>query len=160
MARRRLGDAAQSPIAAFLDRPSEKISGATRARKLSDLEANLRIAEDRALTGDWSGATGPTFVGLYALCHRVVYDVLPLELESVAEFRAASKLALTCLHAHFDDDVDALARFVKWAWDRERSRSAWAREKGFDKKRLGWRLVFSASMVTDYRAASGRVRTG
>ena len=131
----------------------QKMSGETKSTALSDIEANTKIAEARSLSGDWDGARGRVFVGLYAVCHRVVYGVAPLELEQKPEFQAASRAALSCLHGHFDDDSDALATFVRWAWKREEGRAKYAREQRWDgRKRLGWRLLFSAHTVTDYLA--------
>lgn len=163
MARRRRGElsprgdtAVSGPLAAFMSPGSQRMGGERRGRPLSDLELNLRVAETRALSGEWEGATGPVFVGLYALCHRLAYAVLPLELEERREFSLASRAALSTLHAHFDDDCDAFVGYVRWAWLREQGRVAWAKSQSIERNRLGWRLVFSARMVTDYRATRSR----
>ena len=134
---------------------SSKISGGERARPLEGLDAEILKAETRARSGEWADAKPAVFIGLYAICHRLVYGVLPLELKEQAEFRQASRSALTCLHAHFDDDCDAFATFVRWAWKREEGRAKYAKEQGWDRKRMGWRLLFSAHTVTDYRAGPG-----
>lgn len=149
---------ASSVLGGFLSSQPEKISGGRRGEKISTLSAAISKAEARARSGEWGDALPPVFVGLYAVCHRLVFGVLPLELEEQAQFRLASKLALGCLHDYFDDDGDAFASFVRWAWKREEGRARYAREQGWDRKRMGWRLLFSAHTVTDYRASTAGAR--
>src|SRR3990172_8529604 len=92
-----------------------------------------------------------TLVGLYAICHRMIYGIIPQELCEKALFNIAAKLAAVALHKHFDDDPSAAAAFVKWSWEREKRRDTWAREKMIDRARLSWKLQFSATLVTDWR---------
>lgn len=117
-------------------------------------------AEARAKTGDWEGADGRVMLGLYAWCHRSVYGVAPVELESTAEFRVASRAALRVLHDRFDDDPAACAIFIRWSWKREKERAEWARANKRDRNRMGWRLQFSDRQVTDFRVARQSKRGG
>ena len=132
----------------------------TRRRRshLTPLEIVVDDASRRAASGDWAGAKGGTLVGLYALCHRMVYGVLPGELEQVGLFRQACKQAASLMHELFSDDASAVAAFVRWSWEREKRRNAWAQSKQIERNRLGWRAQFSRALETDYRVASKQRR--
>lgn len=145
-------------VAAFLDhapRPTSK----RRPRK-SDLEAAISDAERRAASGEWEQATGRSFVGLYALCHRLVYGVLPEELAEKGALGLAAKMATTCLHVSFGDDRAAFVEFIKWTWEREKGREMWALQNGKTRSRLGVRLQFSGSLITDHRVDLQRRQKG
>lgn len=151
-------DGTTDPLADFLRDPSSegRIAGAKRATKESDLEAAVSNAAARVRSGEWGDADGRLLVGLYAWCHRATYGILPPELEDRAEFRAASRAALKVLHDSFDDDGAATAVFMRWAWKREKERSAWAAREKIDRNRMGWRLQFSLRLVGDFRVATAR----
>ena len=149
-------------IAAFVknaappDPPKERTAGRPRVRRggrkqLTPLEVAIDDATHRAKSGDWDDAKGATLVGLYALCHRLIYGIVPDELQELPTFHAAAKLAKAITHAHFADDFASSAVFVKWCWEREKRKDTWARRNGIDRNRMSWRLQFSASMVTDWR---------
>lgn len=121
-------------------------------QRLNDLDLALRNAESRAKSGEWDGVTGAILVGLYAMLHVRVYHVRPEELAVQTEFRRAASAAKKVLSTHFREDGDAMVEFVKWAWSREKKRAEWARQKQQQRGRMQWRFMFSASMVTDYRA--------
>lgn len=149
-------------LADFLEDPTRahRVPGAQRARSLPDIEAAMRDAEARAKSGDWEGADARAMLGLYAWCHRSVYGVAPAELESVGEFRIASRAALRVLHDRFEDDAARCAIFIRWSWKREKERAAWASREKKDRNRMGWRLQFSDRQVTDFRVAEQARRKG
>jgi len=89
-------------------------------RYLLPIEVAIDAAQRRAASGEWDGAKGATLVGLYAICHRMIYGIIPQELCEKALFNIAAKLAAVALHKHFDDDPSAAAAFVKWSWEREK----------------------------------------
>lgn len=101
-------------------------------------------------------------MGLYALCHEMVYGVLPSELEEVRLFRLASREAARLLRSSFGGDVDSAVEYLKWVWGREKGRVQWAASQSPPKERgrLGWRLSFSEAFVTDYRVAQASKRRG
>jgi hypothetical protein len=121
--------------------------------KLSKLEVAVQNAERRAKDGDWSEVDGAMLVGLYAVCHRLVYGVLPLELEKVPEFRRAAGVAMTMLQQHFEGEAGAMVEFVKWAWVIEKERHEWAGRQVpvAKRKRLLWQFLFTERTLTDYR---------
>lgn len=121
-------------------------------QRLSDLDLAMRNAEARAKSGEWDGVNGPILVGLYAMLHVRVYHVRPEELAVQVEFRRAASAAKKILTGHFRDDGDAMVEFMKWSWAREKKRAEWARQQQRDRSRMQWRFMFSAGMVTDYRA--------
>lgn len=139
----------------FLEEPvaAARTPGLKRAGTMPDIAAAILAAEACARSGDWSRADGRTMLGLYAFCHRSVYGVPPLELESVGEFRIASRAALRVLHDRFDDDASSCAIFIRWSWKREKERAAWATRERKDRNRMGWRLQFSDRQVADFRIA-------
>lgn len=118
---------------------------------LTPLEVALADARRRAVTGEWGGSKGRTFVGLHAMCHRMVYGVVPSELEQLSLFNAAAKMAAKAMHELFADDPEAFAAFVRWSWEVEKRKNTWAQSKSIDRRRLGWRAQFSRSLETDYR---------
>jgi hypothetical protein len=129
-------------------------------KKLKPLEVATREAEGRAASGDWEGVRGSVLVGLYAMCHRLVYGVPPDELLDKGAFAAASRHAARCLHASFDDDESAIVDFVRWVWEREEGLEKWAAERGISRRRVGVMFQFSASLVTEYRVDARRRRRG
>jgi hypothetical protein len=137
-------------------RPEPKLRK-KRSQPLSALEVAIRDAKYRASSGEWESAKGATFVGLYAMCHQMVYGVVPSELTQPALFRSAARLAVKALHEQFDDDPGELAAFVRWCWEREKRRSTWAQSSGVDRNRLSWKWQFSRSMETDYRISRKRI---
>jgi hypothetical protein len=120
-------------------------------KQLLPVEVALDDARRRAGSGEWEGAKGSTLVGLYALCHQLIYGIVPEELRELPAFRGAAKQAAGFVHAHFGDDYGAAAAFVKWAWEREKKKHVWALKNGATRNRMSWRLQFSASLLTDWR---------
>jgi hypothetical protein len=143
-------EAAQKPDP-FLD---ERPTGRKASGYLKPLTAAFQCAESRSESGNWKDATPNDFVGLYAVCHKMVYGVLPDELNEKKLYALARKRIASVLHSQFDDDPAELAEFVRWVWTREAERVQWAKSKGFTRNRIGVLLQFSASMVTDYRVAT------
>lgn len=107
---------------------------------------------------DWSGATPIHLVALYEWFHMTVYEVEVSELAAVKECAAAVAAAARLLRDQFRDDVTSMASFMRWLWLREEEREQWRRSKRVGGKRIGWRLQFSASLVTEWRV--DRRRTG
>lgn len=124
-----------------------------KAKQLSAVDVALDDARRRAASGDWETAKGSTLVGLYALCHQMIYGVVPSELMQDSVFRIAAKLAAKQMHELFRDDPTEVAAFVRWAWEREKGRVAWAQSKSIDRNRMGWKAQFSRAMETDYRVS-------
>lgn len=105
---------------------------------------------------DWATATPGHLVALYAWCHAQTYRVEPAELEDGREH------ALACVHVRrfvdqqFGGKVEPAVDFLKWAWRREGERERWRVENGKAGGRIGWRLQFSPSLMTDYKIALAR----
>jgi hypothetical protein len=93
---------------------------------------------------------------LYAMLHEVVYDVAPLELEGATEFAVAQLHVGRFLREVFEGDAERCASFIKWTWRREESREKWRRDNGRDGGRIGWRLQFNRSVVSEWNVDSGR----
>lgn len=122
-----------------------------RAKPMTPVEIAIDDARRRAASGEWAGSKGATLVGLYAMCHCMVYGVIPSELSEVPTFRAASRMAAKAMHELFGDDPAEVAAFIRWAWQVEKRKNTWAQSKAIDRKRMGWRAQFCRSMETDYR---------
>lgn len=153
--RRKIGSGSLPPegdggVAAFLGHvPSRK-------KRASVFASVVEEAERRAASGDWDGATGRVFVGLYGVCHRMVYGVTPDELEDPNIFSRYARQANTFLHVSMEDDAAAMAEFIRWTWTREASREKWAATQSISRNRLGPGLQFSARLLTDYRVEQSR----
>lgn len=123
----------------------------TKRTTLTDVEVAIDEANRRAMSGEWAGSKGRTFVGLYALCHRMIYGVVPEELTDRLMFNTVAKMAAKVMHECFDDDPNELAAFVRWSWEVEKRKNSWAQSKAIDRRRLGPKVQFSRGVVTDYR---------
>jgi hypothetical protein len=148
-------------VSAFLEGVEAKrarpTGGTGHRTRLTDIEVAIKNARMRAKSGEWSDATAPTLVGLYAIFHEITYKSLPLELDQKMEFKRAAGMARALLNM-FDDDVDATVEFMKWSWKREQSRIKWANDQGKERGRFVYRFAFAASQVTDYRVEKSRRR--
>lgn len=140
-----------SAITAFMEHAATPKSREKRAKPLTEVDVAIRDAKRRAASGEWAGSKGSTFIGLYAMCHEMVYGVIPDELYSAGMFRAAAKSAANALHELFDDEPVRVVLFIKWAWEREKRKNEWALRQGFDRNRLSWKWQFSPNMLTDWR---------
>lgn len=106
-------------------------------------------------TGKWKEATGRHFVALYADLYFRVYGMLPADL-GPKERVFASKLASTMLSKQFQDDREAMSKFMAWTWTEEKRREQWRRENHRDGGIIDWRYQFSAKLVQSYRMALAR----
>jgi len=103
-------------------------------------------------SGDWSDATASHLVALYASCHMRVYGIEATELEASAKERlAAAGVAARLLRAQFDDDAGEMADFIRWVWIRENGREKKRRAEGTSGGRIGWRLQFNGTLLTEWR---------
>lgn len=94
-------------------------------------------------------------VGLYAVLHEFVFDVLPLELKQ--DYGAAVSSADRLVREEFAGDYAHAERFVAWCWKRTKQATKKRRADGGDPFRPGWRIQFkSRSWLTDYKAAGKR----
>lgn len=107
--------------------------------------------QQRMLHNFWSDTPPAEFVALYAQMHNRVYGVYPLELDSI-NCGLAAKAARKMLVDDFDNDPFAMVQFIMWTWAREDQREKQRRTRGEDSNfRIGWRLAFGASFLTDWR---------
>lgn len=145
-------DKANLALEDFLtDEPKKRQRGKRTRTTRSIYELALMSAKTRSKTGDWSDAKARAFVGLYALCHQLMYDVEVLELKADVEMKKATRLARKCLRDYFDNDTEEFAAFVLWVWQRQKRRENWAITQGKKVNRLTVWNQFSAAVVTDYR---------
>jgi hypothetical protein len=143
-------------LSEWADRPSrtrmKTITDSAMARATREVEAMLE-------SGEWDDALPRHFLALYALLHLRVYKVEALELTSSVRLFAAGA-AGKMLKAHFDDDPYAFVEFIRWTWQREARREVWRRDNGRDGQRIGWRLQFGGSLLTDYKRSLQLARGG
>lgn len=153
----RTPETSQMSVAAFLSHsPIKRPSKGAKRPKLSALEMAEEDASKRAESGQWEDASSRSFVGLYAMCHRMTYGVEASDLREKFKFTVANKAAAKVLHVFFDDDKSEFVEFIKWAWEREKGREEWAARENKSRGRLSTRAQFSAGMVTDYRVEAER----
>jgi len=112
-------------------------------------------AEEMMRSRDWKNATARHLVALYDLMHEKVYGVEAIEL-GPSERHKAALMAGNAIKRFFNGDVEACVEFLRWVWTREMGREKWRRENGQSGQRIGIRLMFSGSLVTDYRVDLAR----
>jgi hypothetical protein len=132
-----------------------------RARYVKSLGPKVRerLAQEiqrHIATNDWRGAGAQHLVALYCECHEQVYGVRATELDQGREFAFAANEATGLVSREFDDKIERAVEYVRWVWVRERSREAWRIREGKPGGRIGWKLMFSSRMVTDFRVELAR----
>lgn len=142
-------------ISKDLDENSREFLGTDKPKRTrGPNKARAREAVRAMVTAKaFEGTSAVHLVALYEYCHELVYGEPPLELENNEVWKLATFAAARLVKKHFDGDTDAAMEFVRWTWQRERSRKAYRERKGIASTRLGWRLQFRDDMVTDYRIA-------
>ena len=125
-----------------------------RSAARQDVASSIAEADQMRAASDFTAARPRHFVGLYALFHNHVYGVAPSEL-SGKTWTAACLMAARILDREFGKDIDRFVSFIAWTWRREKR--AHVRASG-ERRRLGWRLQFSPTLVTDYRVELARER--
>lgn len=105
---------------------------------------------------DWSGATARHLVALYDIMHAEVYGVACAEL-GPAERYNATMMAANLTKREFSGDYTKAVEFMRWAWAREAETEKWRRDHGkTHARRIGARLMFGGSLLTDYRVFLAR----
>lgn len=127
----------------------------TANRAMAKAQAEMTAMKDSSAPDNWARAEGRHFVCLFDHCHVQVYGA-PSEVRDGRQFSAAASSASAFLRAQFGGDAQTMAEFVRWVWQREIGREKWRRENGREGGRIGWRLQFSAGMVTDWRVDRAR----
>lgn len=128
--------------------PEPKKRKGVVAAKPAAIAATMGEAALMKAADDFSEAEPRHVVALYALLHRAVYGVEPAELRA-AEWTLAVMAVRRLVDREFDGSVPKLVELLRWTWRREIR--AHARANGSERRRIGWRLQFSPSLVTDYR---------
>lgn len=135
-----------APAVARLERPRRSFRGSSTAAVDRAKEETARFLD----AGDWSQARGTHLVALYAWLHEKVYGVETAELDGKS-WAAAASMAQRMVDSYFDRSFEKAVAFMHWTWRREQERDKWARANGRSRGRVGWRLQFSGTIVTDYR---------
>lgn len=133
-------------------KPVKKITGRSPsgyAKAVASARARLQTGKGPT-THAWRTATVAELVGLYAVLHEQVYGVAPDELADVW-LGAVSTCRRVLTHSPFNGDPEKLVDFLRFTWKRERNQVL--RSAGQDRRRLGWRLQFAPSLVTDFKCA-------
>jgi hypothetical protein len=124
--------------------------GSNAVLKMGEHERATHDAKVRAESGEWDGAKASTILGLYSMCHKIAYGCSPGELDDKVAFTNATRHVQRMMQDHFGGEASRMVGFVKWVWAREKVRV----DAGRASTRLGWRLQFSSSILTDYKAAA------
>jgi hypothetical protein len=128
-----------------------------RTKTIADGAWEKACNEARAMmrSADWNEATPRHFVAAYAMLHERVYGAAPGELTPTVRLQAAGA-AGRMLKQEFDGDNAQMAAFLHWTWMREKGREDWRRANRREGGRIGWRLQFNGSLLTDYRVDKAR----
>lgn len=144
--RAREGSSRVVPMDEWLAGAPAKRKGLRVASK-NDIATSIEETQGMYKAHDWTAMRPRHAVALYWILHTHVYSIEPSELRGKA-WTAACLMASRLLAKDFGGDHDRLVSFLAWAWKREKKAHA---RGGEDRRRLGWRLQFSAGLATDYR---------
>lgn len=103
----------------------------------------------------WAEMKPGHLVALWAWLYESVYRVPPEPAEvSPKAFNTSALLAGKALAESFGGSAERMVGFMRWAWAREYN----AKKFHPDGRRIGARLMFSATLIGDWRVATaGRV---
>jgi hypothetical protein len=118
-------------------------------------ERALQRVSNSFETGDWSASMPLDLVATYALCHRFVYKVDASEL-TPSELHKAKLIANRFFVKEFERDLSQFVEYARWVFKREKMRETKRVGDELNGQRIGWRLFFSGSLLTDWRAAKMR----
>jgi hypothetical protein len=112
----------------------------------------LHVTNDMKERQAWAEFKPRNLVALYCLLHGHVYGVTPEEVRD--HFAQATRTAKAMLEHEFDGDAGRMIEFMRWVWSREMNKLK-TRDVSSD-FRIGWRLQFARTMMSDYRVARAR----
>ena len=113
-------------------------------------KAKLRAAQFME-HADWTEAWPRDFVAAYAMLHKEIYGVDPVELTPEMQYRAAACMG-NLLGKEFHDDKNLFAEFMRWTWTREEGREKWRRANNKPGGRITWQAQFLVgSALSDWR---------
>ena len=118
----------------------------------------VREVEEMIRSKDFSGFLVSHSVAMHMWCYERVYQTEALDLKEGTEFTRARQRAGQLLKKHFSGDLDQFRQYVQWVWRREKGREEWRRTNSTQGSILGWRLVFSPTLVVQYRVELARKR--
>lgn len=125
-----------------------------RPKSKRELDQLLQEVERLREKQAWRLMEARHLVGLYMMLHHKVYGVYPAELRT--QWRGAVAMAGRMLKHEFGGDGAKMVHFMRWVWTREKKRND---KRGADNDfRIGWRLMFRETLLTDYRVAGERHR--
>lgn len=105
----------------------------------------------------WGSAKPIHFLVLYARMHLRVYRVEPVW--TGEDRRKAAMMIGWTIKQYFRKDPSSFAEYLRWVWRREMQNEKWRRENNRTNGRtMGWRLMCSGGVVTEYRIAMERTR--
>lgn len=153
--RERIEAAAQ--VAAFAKRGGGNRRKGLKATAAAERTRAVLSARARVDSGDWKDAPAGELVALFALIHEEVYGVADADLSgSGKEWALASVGAARLRDEEFAGEADRLVAYLRWFGAREMGAEQWRRNNGRTGRRVGWRLVFSKRLLTDYRVDLAR----
>lgn len=136
-------------------KPREKTRRKTIAA--STFTRTLAETEEMMASREWGDASIRHLVALYDRMHLKVYGV---EVMTTASERHTMTLrAGAFVKKQFGGNIVAAVEYFRWVWMREMGNEKRNRELGREgARRIGFWLMLSGSMLTDYRVALTRKR--
>lgn len=145
----------EQPLMEFAgnDKPKRKQSKGPRACVRQHAAAR-ELANSFIQSKTWASAPPAAIIGLYSLLHTRVYGVMPAELDGPDYMPAVQAAKRAC------NELTTLGTYelLRWTWRDEEQRDKKRRESNAPSTRIGWRLQFHASKITDFRVH--QTRTG
>jgi len=147
-----MGKSPAQLVAELVGEPTKRSGGTPKRQRHAMIEDVRR----RWKEGDWDGMKPGRLVAVYYVCHEMVYDVAPTEVDTAGNWKRAMMGAGKLVKEL--GSVDAALEFIRWVWLRERGREKWRRDNGNQGSRIGWRLqlVNPQALLTDWRVEKAR----
>lgn len=135
------------------NKPKKRAAGIGR----TSMDRALEEADRRRKSEEWGGARPLVFVALYVRGYEFVYGATPTFGGKERTFAASA--AARILKNEFGGDAQVMSEFFRWVWHREHEREKWRRSNRSDSTfRITWRLMFSGTLLDDWRVAKLRGR--
>ncbi len=131
-------------------------AGKSRTIGASVFNRSRQEVQEMMDSGDWEKCGATHLIALYDLMHLKCYGAEALELGPTERYNGVMMAAALVKRAFVGDYVEA-AEYMNWAWTREIESEKWRRDNNrLNARRIGVRLMFGGTLVSDYRVSLAR----
>ena len=142
--------AEQGSSRGFLNKVKANRSGRRRppGTATDGLQGAMADARHRSRSGDWDTSDANSWLGLHALCFKMIYRETPEELEGGGKFRKARARVRRFVEARPElSEARNVALMIHWAWEDHQGKLEWARSKRISMKPPSFKKIFSRATL-------------